>query len=64
MKTKGIELGIILLTTLNLIELISGDRDCDACFSGTGKYKRLILDMSLTCKNNSHFQNHVLYYII
>ena len=55
---KAIELGIFSLSTLNLIELISGDKDCDACFSGTGKYKRLIFDMKLACKNN------VLHYII
>ena len=50
MKMKAIELGIFSLSTLNLIELISGDKDCDACFSGTGRYKRLIFNRKLTCK--------------
>ena len=61
MKMKGIELELFSLSTLNLIELISGDKDCDACFSGTGKYKRLIFDMKLACKR---IPNHVLHHII
>ena len=36
MKKKGIEIGILMIIIFDLIELISGDKDCNACFSSTG----------------------------
>ena len=45
MKKEGIKIGIFMIIIFYLIDLISGDKDCDACFSGTGMYKRPKFDM-------------------
>ena len=51
MKKKGIEIGIFMIIIFDLIDLISGDKDCGACFSGTGMYKRQIFDMESNLYN-------------
>ena len=45
MKKKGIEIVIFMIMIFDLIELISGDKDCNACFSSTGMYKAPLFHM-------------------
>ena len=53
MKKKGIEIGIFMIIIFDLIELISGNKDCEACFSDTGMYKRPIFDVESYLQKNT-----------